>query len=107
MADGLPLSEAALRRRRRQRWPAVACVVARAGCGGTGLMLAGSAGGMPATPGSTTRHAEQLASGGCGAGGGYADVRGHVVAALQCLAVALELHGYDEVQEDFGKDASE
>ena len=65
------------------------------------MMLAGSTGGVPAMPGSVTRHAEQLACGCCGSGG-FVDVRWHVVAALRCLAEALELQGCYEVQDARG-----
>ncbi len=64
-------------------------------------MLAGSIGVVPAMPGSATRHAEQFACG-CCSSGGFVDVCWHVVAALRCLAEALELQGCYEVQDAMG-----
>ena len=107
MADGVPLSEAALRRRRRRR-RAAALAVAGALGGGTpaGLDLR-SQDSLTGTyvPGESFRcgsldgcwwtgGCSQPARGGCG-GDGFQDVRQHVVVALRCLAGALEIQGYD------------
>ena len=109
---GLPLSEAALRRRRRQRRRVAA--FASAEVFGSGGGSSGSNLGVQDSPART--HVPGESGGGSGGGsggrslgvhdsparalvpgesGGYIDVRGHVVAALRCLAEALELQGYD------------
>ncbi len=85
MVGGLPLSEAALRRRRRQRRRAAAC-----GSGSGGVQRLGCSGVQDSEAG---RHVPGESGG--GGGGGYPDVRGHVVAALRCIAEALEFQGYD------------
>ena len=109
MADGVPLSEAALRRRRRRRRRCAAAVFALAeACGGGTLAKADLLGthvpGRSFTCGSlgvqnsltgTYVPGEFGGSGGCCGGDGFQDVRQHVVVALRCLAGALEIQGYD------------
>ena len=103
MSDGLPLSEAALRRRRRQRRRAAACASVQAGSGSGGRSL-----GVQDCYARTYVPGESGGSG-CG-GGGYIDVRGHVVVALRCLAEALELQMYDVgvfAEQAWAEDTSE
>ena len=78
--DGVPPSEAALRRWRRQRRRAAAL----------GTCFGESA--MPGTAALGTRELEQ------GSGGSEADVRWHLVTALRCLADSLEFQGHFGVQ---------
>ena len=107
MADGVPLSEAALRRLRRQRRRAAALGAAQVVGGGVGL-LAGGYQSEYARPVSTALGTHQLARGG-GGSDDFVDVRWHVVTALRCLAETLELQGFLEVQgqKDAGTETAE
>ena len=107
MADGVPLSEAALRRRRRQRRRAAALGAAQVVGGGIGL-LAGGCQSECTRPVSSALGTHQLAQGG-GGSDDFVDVRWHVVTVLRCLAETLELQGFLEVQgqKDAGTETAE
>ena len=91
--DGVPPSEAALRRWRRQRRRAAALGT----CFGESAMpgtACGSLGAQNSSAGTYVPGEFGGSGGGCD-GDGFLDVRQQVVVALRCLAGALELQGCD------------
>ncbi len=107
MGDGVPLTEAALRRRRRQRRATAVFEFAEACKGGTfaeadlpgahvpGKSFRCSSLGVQSSLTGTYVPGEFGMSGGCCEGDGFQDERQHVVMALRCLAGDLEIQGYD------------